>query len=44
MLLFKMNICKILYKLWLDYTWFSMVAMHGENGDKRFRERYGNKY
>lgn len=33
---------KKLRKLYLDYTWFSMVAMNGEEGDRRFREYYGN--
>ena len=23
-----------------NYTWFSMVAMNGEEGDRRFREIY----
>lgn len=37
-----MDICKLLKKAWRNYTWFSMVAMHGEKGDKRFKEIYTN--
>ena len=37
-----MDICKWLKKAWRNYTWFSMVAMYGEEGDKRFKEIYGN--
>ena len=33
---------KKLRKLYLDYKWFYMVAMNGEEGDRRFREYYGN--
>jgi len=35
-----MDICKWFKKVWRGYTWFSMVAMHGEEGDKRFKEMY----
>ena len=35
---------KKLRKLYLDYTWFSMVAMHGEDGDRRFNRQFGKKY
>ena len=37
-----MNICKCLKKAWRNYTWFSMVAMNGEEGDRRFKQIYGN--
>ena len=36
-----MFLCDLLKKLYLNYTWFSMVAMHGEEGDRRFYELYG---
>ena len=29
-----------LYKLYLNFTWFSMVAMNGDEGDKRFKQYY----
>ena len=36
-----MNYCKkvsnSLSKFWDNYTWFSMVAMHGEEGDRRYK-------
>ena len=37
-----MCIVDLFKKAWRNYTWFSMVAMHGEEGDKRFKEIYNN--
>ena len=31
------KISKSLGKCWDNYTWFSMVAMHGEEGDRRYK-------
>lgn len=39
-----MNICKFLERCWLNFTWFSMVAMNGEEGDRRFKQQFGDKY
>ena len=37
-----MDICKWLKKIWRNYTWFSMVAMYGDEGDRRFKQIYSN--
>lgn len=36
-------LAKKLRKLYLNYTWFSMIAIHGEEGDRIFRNYYENK-
>ena len=36
-----MSYCQKIYqsisKCWDNYTWFSMVAMNGEEGDRRYK-------
>ena len=29
--------CKFFKDAWDNFTWFSMVAMNGEQGDRKFR-------
>ena len=37
-----MSYCQKIYqsisKCWDNYTWFSMVAMNGEEGDRRYKD------
>ena len=40
---YLMDICKLIKKAWRNYTWFSMVAMNGEKGDKQFNKIYNNE-
>lgn len=35
-----MGFFKCLRNIYLSFTWFSMVAMNGEEGDKRFNQIY----
>lgn len=37
------KISKSLGKCWDNYTWFSMVAMHDEEGDRRYKIYKQNK-
>ena len=38
------QIFKSIGKCWDNYTWFSMVAMNGEEGDKRYKMYKKNKH